>query len=66
MFFELVQIGKSDQEVISTEAIISYEPQVEMTFRSNHTSPFVTKLGFSFKGPIHIGTSADLQLLPSS
>ncbi|XP_065830968.1 uncharacterized protein [Oscarella lobularis] len=60
------KIGNSDREVISTETLVSYDPQVEMTFRSNHTSPFVTKVGFSFKGPLHIGTSANLEILPSS
>ena len=60
------KIGLSDREVIATEAIMSYDPLVEMTFRSNHTSPFLSKVGFSFKGPMHIGANATLELLPRS
>eukprot|EP00118_Oscarella_pearsei_P003217 m.13434 g.13434 ORF g.13434 m.13434 type:complete len:5185 (+) comp24805_c0_seq1:361-15915(+) len=60
------KISNSGLGTMSTEAIISYSPQVQMTFRTNQTSPFVSKMGFSFDGPMHIGTNVKFSLSSSS
>eukprot|EP00118_Oscarella_pearsei_P024297 m.303372 g.303372 ORF g.303372 m.303372 type:complete len:4895 (+) comp40834_c0_seq19:159-14843(+) len=48
----------ADSADVSSDVTISYWPEVQMTFRSNQTSPFVSKLGFILNGPIRIGVVA--------
>ena len=46
----------------TSNTVVNYSPQIQMTFRSNHTSPFVSKLGFVFDGSITIGSQTNLSL----
>eukprot|EP00118_Oscarella_pearsei_P018941 m.198025 g.198025 ORF g.198025 m.198025 type:complete len:2548 (+) comp39552_c0_seq11:586-8229(+) len=46
--------GSSD---VLSNLSIGYWPEIQMTFRSNQSSPFVSKFGFVFDGPIRIGIS---------
>ena len=39
---------------LTAEVKVTYNPNITMTLRSNHNSPFVTKLGFEFDGEISL------------
>ena len=47
---------------LTAELKVAYSPNVVMTLRSNHTSPFVSKIGFDLNGPVVLGTKTKVNV----
>ena len=59
----LLQVAVSDGTAkLTADVKVTYNPNITMTLRSNHTSPFVTKLGFEFDGKIKMFTRTVVDL----
>jgi hypothetical protein len=54
------QISSSTE--LTAELKVAYSPKVVMTLRSNHTSPFISKIGFDIDGPVLLGTKTKLNV----
>lgn len=46
-----VSVGSGTAK-LTAEVKTTYSPNVTMTLRTNHTSPFVSKFGFEFDGNV--------------
>ena len=47
---------------MTAELKVAYSPNVVMTLRSNHTNPFVSKIGFDLNGPVVLGTKTKVNV----